>query len=91
MSEKIVLGYWGVRGVGQVCRLLLAYTGAVWEDVRYSEREQWFEKDKKELGLAFPNLPYLIEGDFKLTESTAIAWYIVARSDKRELFGTNLK
>jgi len=30
------------------------------------------EKDKKTLGLDFPSLPYLIDGNFKLTESRAI-------------------
>lgn len=47
MSDKVVFGYWGIRGAGQIPRLLLAYTGAVWEDVKYTGREQWFEKDKK--------------------------------------------
>lgn len=28
MSEPITLGYWGIRGRGQVIRLLLAFTGA---------------------------------------------------------------
>ncbi len=28
--EKVTLGYWAIRGRGQVPRLLLAYTGAVW-------------------------------------------------------------
>ena len=61
------LGYWGVRGGGQVSRLLLGYTGLEFEDVRYTEREKWFEDDKKNLGLDFPNLPYLIDGDFKFS------------------------
>ena len=30
MDQKLTLGYWGIRGRGQVARLLLAYTGAVW-------------------------------------------------------------
>jgi hypothetical protein len=30
MTDKITLGYWGIRGLAQVPRLLLAYTGAVW-------------------------------------------------------------
>lgn len=59
-SEKVVLGYWGIRGLGQISRLLLAYTGANWEDVKYVEQDQWHQKDKKDLGLDFPNLPYLI-------------------------------
>mgnify|MGYP001332628412 CR=1 FL=1 len=91
MTDKVVLGYWGIRGLAQVSRLLLAYTGAVWEDVKYTQREQWFEKDKKELGFAFPNIPYLIDGDFKLTESKAVNLYIIKRSGKTELLGKDLK
>jgi hypothetical protein len=30
MEGKIKLGYWGLRGRGQVLRLLLAYTGLSW-------------------------------------------------------------
>lgn len=42
MSQKIKYGYWGARGNGQIGRLLLAYTCANWEDVKYASREQWF-------------------------------------------------
>jgi glutathione S-transferase len=93
MTEKLILGYWSLRGLGQVSRLLLTYTGANWEEVRYTQeqREKWFEKDKKELGLAFPNFPYLIDGDFKLTESKAVNHYIIKRSGKTELLGKDLK
>lgn len=82
MNNKITLGYWGIRGLGQVPRLLLAYTGAIWEDVKYTAPEQWFGGDKDSLGLEFPNLPYIIDGDFKLTESRAVIYYIVKRSGK---------
>ena len=83
MDQKITLGYWGIRGRGQVARFLLAYTNAVWEDLRYTDREQWFGGDKEELGFDFPNLPYIIEGDFKLTESKAVYRYIIQRSNKK--------
>lgn len=46
MTDKVVLGYWPIRGLGQVPRLLLAYTGSIWEDVKYTSSEQWFNKDK---------------------------------------------
>jgi len=36
MDKKVTLGYWAIRGRGQLPRLLLAYTGAVWEDVKYT-------------------------------------------------------
>jgi glutathione S-transferase len=67
MADKIKFGYWGIRGLAQVARLLLAYTGLQWEDVVYADRDQWLQNDKVNLGLDFPNLPYLIDGDFKLT------------------------
>lgn len=38
--------------------------------------------DKVALGLEFANLPYLIDGDFRLTESNAIARYIIKRAGK---------
>lgn len=91
MTEKITFGYWGIRGLGQVSRLLLAYTGAVWEDVKYGAPEQWFGKDKQGLGIPFANLPYIIDGDFKLSESKAINLYIILRSDKKELLGKDIK
>lgn len=31
--------YWFTRGRGQVPRLLLAYTGAKWEDMSYKSHE----------------------------------------------------
>jgi len=40
--------------------------------------------------LDFPNLPYLIDGDLKITESKAIERYIIARSGNKELLGKNL-
>lgn len=87
-SDKYILGYWGIRGRGQVLRLLLAYTQLDWEDKIYAGPENWFGNgDKTKLGFEFPNLPYLIHGDFKLTESYAIAKYICAVSDKKELLG----
>lgn len=39
----------------------------------------WFADDKLNLGLDLPNLPYLIDGDFKLTEQDAIMHYIASK------------
>lgn len=87
-GDKYVLGYWAIRGRGQVIRLLLSYTGLEWEDKVYSGPEKWFGSgDKYKLDLDFPNLPYLIKGDFKLTESVAIAKYVIQKSKKQDLLG----
>lgn len=90
MEGKFKLGYWGIRGRGQVLRLLLAYTGLDWEETTYKDASQWFGAgDKAKLGFDFPNLPYLINGNFKLTESIAIAKYIIRKSEKKDLLGKN--
>ena len=92
MDSKFVLGYWGIRGRGQVLRLLLAYSGLEWEDKIYADAGKWFGAgDKMNLGLDFPNLPYLTHGDFKLTESSAIARYIIHKSGKKELLGKTVE
>jgi glutathione S-transferase len=41
--------------------------------------------------LTFPNLPYLIDGDFKITESRAICHYIIKKSGKTDLLGKNIQ
>ena len=39
-------------------------------------QNSWFNEKKYNLGLDFPNLPYLIDGDVKLTQSLAIMRYL---------------
>lgn len=43
------------------------------------------------MGLDFANLPYLIDGDFKITESNAISKYIINSSGKVDLLGKTIK
>lgn len=64
-------------------RLLLTYTKTNWRNKIYSDRDSWFNKDKKDLGLTFANLPYLIDGKLKLTESLAINRYIINKSNNK--------
>ncbi|KAH9382195.1 hypothetical protein HPB48_021745 [Haemaphysalis longicornis] len=77
-----VLGYWDIRGLGQPIRYLLEYAGVPYEDKRYGfgsapefRRDAWLS-EKHKLGLDFPNVPYYIEGDVKLTQSMAILQYL---------------
>jgi glutathione S-transferase len=35
----------------------------------------------------FPNLPYLIDGDFKISESSAIPKYVLRKAGKTDLLG----
>lgn len=77
-----VLGYWNIRGLAQPIRLLLSYTESKFEDKKYNygpppeyDRSAWFN-EKYTLGLDFPNLPYYIDGDVKLTQSLVIMRYL---------------
>lgn len=66
--------YWQFRGLSEQIRLLLKYAKVEFEDKRYKNRldysdtsTQW-HAEKDTLGLDFPNLPYWIDGDVKLTQ-----------------------
>lgn len=83
------LGYWGIRGIVQPIRFLLAYLGVKYTDKRYISGEEWFNKDKLNLGLTFPNIPYYIDNDIQLTESSAIPIYLIKKNNKIELLGQN--
>ncbi|XP_061435986.1 glutathione S-transferase Mu 1-like [Lethenteron reissneri] len=81
----LVLGYWDIRGLAHAIRLLLEYVGEEWEDKLYVvgdapgyDRKAWLEQ-KHKLGLDFPNLPYLLDGDVKLTQSNAILRHIARK------------
>ena len=69
------------------------YAQVDFDDVTYDvgagpewSRESWTSV-KPSMPHAYPNLPYLIDGDFTLTETAAIMKYI-ARKWKPELLGT---
>ncbi|KAK7805559.1 LOW QUALITY PROTEIN: hypothetical protein U0070_025884 [Myodes glareolus] len=76
---------WERRAGGNLChaiRLFLEYTDSSYEEKRYTtgnaadfDRSQWLN-DKFKLGLDFPNLPYLIDGSTKITQSNAILRYL---------------
>ncbi|XP_052035429.1 glutathione S-transferase Mu 3 isoform X1 [Apodemus sylvaticus] len=78
----MILGYWNVRGLTHPIRLLLEYTDSSYEEKRYVmgdapnfDRSQWLS-EKYNLGLDIPNLPYLIDGSHKVTQSNAILRYL---------------
>ncbi|XP_022061031.1 glutathione S-transferase Mu 3-like [Acanthochromis polyacanthus] len=79
------LAYWDIRGLAQPIRLLLEYTGTEYTDKLYScgeapdyDKSCWFDI-KEKLGMDFPNLPYLIDGDRKIVQSNAIMRYIARK------------
>lgn len=87
-----VLAYWDIRSLGQPIRNLLVYKGVQFEDKRYKHgpppdynRDEWLN-EKFKLGLKFPNIPYYMDDDVKLTQSLAILRYL---GRKHDLAGRN--
>ena len=79
---KPKLGYWKIRGLAANIRYQLKFCGVDYDLEEYQQggppdfdKSCWFDK-KQTLGLPFPNLPYLVHGDVKLTETLAIHQYL---------------
>ncbi len=92
MSTIPTLGYWDIRALAEPIRYLLKYAGIEFNDKRYEFgegtsiqeieclRKNW-TPEKFTLGLDFPNLPYYIDGDVKLTQGLAIMRYLARKYD----------
>ncbi|XP_064491819.1 glutathione S-transferase 2-like [Pseudopipra pipra] len=83
----VTLGYWDIRGLAHAIRLLLEYTETPYQERQYRagpapdfDPSDW-TNEKEKLGLDFPNLPYLIDGPTKLTQSNAILRYLARKHD----------
>ncbi|XP_055354082.1 glutathione S-transferase-like [Paramacrobiotus metropolitanus] len=79
--SKPVVGYWEIRGFVMPIRYLLEYVGQEYEFKSYNlnDQNEWRQNDKQNLGLEFPNLPYFIDGDLKITQSNAIVRYLARK------------
>ena len=81
-KPKIILGYWKIRGLAQQIRYLLEYIEHPYEEVLFEQGDapsfsiQSWTSVKDTLGLDFPNVPYLIDGEVKLTDPLAIMIYL---------------
>ncbi|KAL4226002.1 Glutathione S-transferase Mu 3 [Mactra antiquata] len=87
MDDIPELGYWNTRGRAAAIRLLLTYLGEKFKDTQYElgdapdySREEWSSvKPKFAEFLDFPNLPYYLDGDIKITQSNAILKHIARK------------
>jgi len=77
-----LLAYWDIRGFAEPIRLMLEYSDQSYEEKKYStggppdfKRTMWTDV-KEGLDLDFPNLPYYVDGDLKISESWAIMRHV---------------
>ena len=78
-----------VQYVLELCKLSYEYKRYEVGDAPEYSKQSWIE-EKNSLDLDFPNLPYLIDGDFKITETLPIMRYL-ARKYKPELLGVTIE
>lgn len=93
---SLTLGYWNFRGRAECLRWLLNFLKVNYKEENYvmgpppaKDRSSWI-KAKYARGYDYPNLPYIVDGDFKLTELAAIMKYVCEKY-KPELLGKDIK
>jgi glutathione S-transferase len=82
---------WKIKGYSEFPRILLNYLGLQYVERNPESYKEWFEEEKINLQTPFPNLPYLKDEDFIVTESNAISYYLVCKSGRKDLFGITLQ
>ena len=85
------LVYWDICGLGEACRLALAFAVRGYDDVRIQAgrpdsagyKSAWLAAKPGLVasGMAFANLPYYLDGPLKLTQSNAILRHIQRTSE----------
>ena len=93
-AAKPIFGYWNIRcgPRGNVNRNILNYAGVDYTEKQYDVeteegRAEW-AAFKSSGEFPFVNLPYMIDGDFKISESKAVTLYICEKWAP-ELLGAN--
>ena len=88
-GNPIEFGYWGIKGFGETCRWVSLYLQLNIKEWNPQSPEEW-GKVKSTKG-PFPNLPYIQDDGFYLSESSAIPVYLINKSGKTELLGKGTK
>jgi len=86
MSQKPTLAYWKIRGFAAGMQYLFKHLNVDYDFKAYEtkfengvkDNSEWLD-EKFNLGMDFPNLPYIIDGDYKVSESSACYEYICAK------------
>lgn len=80
------LYYWAIGGRAEAIRYELALFNLEYKEINPTSPEE-FQKLAAEKQFLFANLPYFVDGDVKLAESSAIPKYIAWKAGKKDFFG----
>jgi len=83
-SQKLILVHWACRNRAGVFRNLLDYCELSWKN-------KFIDKKDPEAGMICPQIPYLLDGDKKITETLNLLNYIPRAGNKKELTGETKK
>jgi glutathione S-transferase len=75
---EVTFGYWKIRGLGAVFRMIFEYKGVKYTDNQYSDGAKWFQEDKPKILEKNPlaNLPYLECGNDCVCQTNAVLAYL---------------
>ena len=77
------LTYWDLRGLAEPIRYMLRYSELEWEDVRLPvdmEGYQTWMGLKSQPGMVCANLPFIEDGDKKISQTVAILRYVARKT-----------
>lgn len=93
MSQKqqIDIHYWKLRGLVEHIKTLCEYLEVPYKLHLKESEEEWKAECEKlrQSGFKYPNLPYIKDGDFLLSEQMAIIMYLARKYDSKLIFDNN--
>ena len=94
-AGKFKLVYWNIRGMAQPIRHLLEYLGLPYDDIHLNSDNpnNWFRDAFEAIRwkCLFPNIPYLEDEGFVLSEPIAICKYLCRKVGRNDLLGTSIE
>eukprot|EP00445_Apocalathium_hangoei_P033360 CAMPEP_0203954782 /NCGR_PEP_ID=MMETSP0359-20131031/87638_1 /ASSEMBLY_ACC=CAM_ASM_000338 /TAXON_ID=268821 /ORGANISM="Scrippsiella Hangoei, Strain SHTV-5" /LENGTH=515 /DNA_ID=CAMNT_0050888317 /DNA_START=10 /DNA_END=1557 /DNA_ORIENTATION=+ len=78
---QFTFGYWKIRGLGAIFRMIFEYKGIEYSDNQYESNDQWFKEDKPKILEKTPlaNLPYVECGTDCVCQTNACLSYVGSR------------
>lgn len=87
---ELDFGYWKIRGLGAIFRMIFEYKGVKYTDKQYEKGEDWFKEDKPKIleKNVLANLPYIVCGTECVVQTNACLTYL---GNKLRLSGAGYK